>query len=417
MIIVRQKFPHGLKFSKSGYTEKLGIYEVKSKFIHQCLKMTVINKSKWPLKIPKNQENCKVEKVSESEYVLSGGMCFIETDDRTFFDMAYSIDSKCLENYKSEVKYVSDISFATSFYKAADASGHSTDLEHLSLKEMNFYKTPKSNVPLTTAMSFNTPRWPSQFSSHIYPSGLEIEENFDEIKLNLKIFASSHCKEGKEDLNNCDFRSAFGVEASLIDMQNNNLLAMDYLGSVIPGSWQGVIPINPLNILYNPFVEGNKYLLSMKLNFPDTYFRLAIKNLKNFLISGIKKKNKIIGLDGLPELDGLPSFGDMEEMPEVAPIPGLEEYVDSDLLDYDDPLHTLLSYMSLPGWPPYYISICHPLLSNCHEIYSDKNDHKIEIEFTILENNEVKIEKVRQISKTFGNYDVVSPDLPKVNCL
>lgn len=407
------------------YDTRLKEYKNKSQLIHDCLKIDIMSIGGEAVRLPEEQEGCKVDRHSPNSVTVRGGYCFIKIQQKTEIDLEYSFDDQCIARLKANADFPvpKDVQFASSIFMAGDATGHSVDLEPLTRTEMNYtYEATESETPLSTPFGLNQPRWFASQTIETHYAGFKYEQVFDLPELEFYFLADNSCKvpcENNECQKPCQYRSAFGAEALLYELSSEGderLIHNEYLGAMIPADWQGIFPTTKMQLAYNPFQVGRKYRVRVKLAYPDAYFRLAGQYLANFKINMIDLHRIQPGISSLGSLAGLPALNSRHKtLPIVKGVPDLRHFFDKENISYSSPLETLESYLSSEVWPPFLEEICNADQTKCENIFDTGGSTAIEIDLTFQGDGFVT-SRVLKHSNIDSVYQVTDPLLPEIRC-
>lgn len=411
------------------YEKKLAYYKNQTKTLQTCLEAVVVDHSRLGLNLPESQNGCTVLRTGKDSAVMRGGYCFLRISPDSEFKIQYNVRAECAQSKFLRDAGLAPIDFnsSVSLYLAGDASGHSTDLTQLEMIDTRFTIQPASDlIKLSTNFGSNTPRWPAAWVADVHMADFKIKStDFPELATTFLIDnqCPTACKDGL-CTGPCDFMIPGAAEGRLYKLPKSGkaeILDVWYQGGIVPAHWQGLIPGETHSFGYQPFVAGERYRLSFKFGFPDTYFRIAKDGFRQFLIKLSMPRAGDISVRALPALEPMTGLAALyRELPGVKPLPALQPHLRNLETSWQEPLATLASYLDFEGWPPYYEDICSTDLKKCLQPYNGGGQTMVSVDFTVTEltapEYKVKDLIVRRESDILPIYERAVTKVPHVEC-
>jgi hypothetical protein len=414
------------------FNQRSMYYKQQSNYLTTCVLTKITDYSPYGIRFPQDQENCKVQKISEQSAVATGGYCFFNITPGSSFKIEYQKNPKCNDtNFLKENNLIgSDVSGVASLYVAGDASGRSLDLKALDLSKVRVVGEPSQQIlPLTMDMGPEFPRWPAVMVQEHEIGKLELIDGAVQ-SISTSIFSSNICKKtcrGNQCISPCDYDIPLGVQISLYEIKENRKTYLDlwYQGGIIPAQWQGAYSMtHPLP--YNYLEVGKKYRMEFNISDPTSNFNVAKSRFEQFLIKldDFVVRNSRAGTiydspsSTLGAIGAIGGIGTIKKtigrMPTLSYVPefGLNA-------SFSGVLAALNKLINFSIWPPYYKTLCKSDLSNC--IKYEKNKSTMAIEFQISKKTDAGVfiydnVKVEKKSSLYGSSKKWVAELPYVKC-
>lgn len=416
------------------YEQKLDYYGKQAKVLNTCVEMVVTDESRMGIVFPTTQPGCEVvQRIDRNTVVVRGGYCYFRINPDMNMTAEYRVRPECAQRDFLLANGLNpmDVNFAVNLYVAGDASGHSTDLTHITLTDGRFTIEPEESLMrLSTSFGTGTPRWPVRMAPDFHLGKLEISGSTEAPTVRTGFLVDNRCSETCVDglcSSPCDYSVPAAAEVGLYELRATGPKLLDfwYQGAIAPPKWMGLVPGSERQLGMNPFQTGKSFRLSYKFAYPDTYYRLARDGFKQFLIQTISLSSSTVGSDTLPALAAMRGLRALyEKMPGTRPLPPLSGNWRQLVTSYADSLATLASYLDFEGWPPYYEEVCDQTLTTCLPPYRSLGQTHLTIDFKIAGYDVDTATYLLEDVEVARNSDVLSPYhvsggteiLPQVDC-
>ncbi len=411
-------------FEAQTFEEKLENNRKKLKFINKCVDINIIHTSTSPLNI-KEDENCRINRISSHEVVARGGRCLVDIYPDSNYEISYKINKNCQDLISLKDLGLNPMEYLTrAVFYTLETNNTSTGERLLVGNSMIRFNVEPSTSQGDLSIDVEEKGTPVYFTKYPVPSvdlgSIKVNPQRGYHSLGLEIFADNRCKKQCSDgvcSSPCDYTVPLVGMFSLYEVKSNGkkaFLKEWYDGSAIPGNFQGLIPLQDLKV--SEFLEEGKsqnLVIEVTFSDPKYEYQLFKKTLKGLLppLPGIPTvgfhanlNSGFSGFSATGTLNPIPSFNIISEFTGSNPIGSLNSF------------ETLTKSTH---WPAEFEMICNRELEKCQKI-SSQPFLKFIINFKISKNgDQVKLEnlKIERKSNILTNYIKTGTDTPRIQCI
>ncbi len=406
------------------YSRRLIEFSRKANLSKECVALKI--SANMPLTISTPDPSlCKVESnITNNEYLIRGFACFINIAPLLSVRAKAQTHSDCSKQQIQQGEILGTIGYFT----AGDASGNSSDLTTLGLTRFRMTISAPQTIPRQMSYDGNAPAWPTRMLMDMHLANLALHVTEQGTEILPSVLLDNRCSENIlprwANTSSCQYAAPFGAQIYFSELSNNGKWHTSdawYGGGVVSPQWKGIMPIGQHRSLLK-VQPGGRYKVSINANYPDTYYRLSLKQNSQWLIDA-QNTNINTNADLLPILSSVKTINDISgartrQIPTVdVPTPTLRQGSFGDLTRFVDNLNALVGMSSV--WPPFLQEVCDVAQSSCQRV--GKFIQQADVEFTVesIDTSGAAILKnlnIRRVSNLTAQSALIeSSELPQVN--
>lgn len=410
----------------------------KFKVFRNCLKYEVIDPVGGTIEFETPQENCQVQRVSDSKVLVSMGDCFLKAKVNQALNLKIYPNPECqdrkflIENKISPMEITTTLN--TYIYPQGKIGMVFKPLQKLTNKRvilnLNAGKELLQNVLRENEElgEFNRP------STFIFPdllvSDFKIKNQTGDVGIGIVDLGflisgfggKNQCQDGLcSSYLNFDLPIAPLAILSLINPRSKKKeeMASQYLGGRIPSRWNGEFKAMTFFQNFN-FEIGQKYVLDLVFSDPVLDFEKFANSYKSKLrLGGGRINTTVLRTNGgtLPDFSGLPELGDLGggggTLDSTNVLAGIPTGMAGDL-------PRIFDSIADETFPPAYKKVCNKE-GTCKDAHLGEH-LRISIEFDIKEINESgevslgDFFTVERKSHFFPSYKKIIKERPSITC-
>lgn len=404
---------------KSANSDQKKIFEMKWKYINECVEIQVTEVGPNKLSYPEDQEGCKIKKISDKMASFNGGYCFFRPDVNSLYSIEIHFAKSCqkLEAYKNNGISLQDINGDISYYSSTEYKGDLLDLNTLGTSSLRLSTNPINPI-IKPSEDFGTlrPLFPAEYPlNDLHLGKIEfhaINENYT--KINSAIIVSNFCEEtmikGVKS-SPCDYSTPVVAEFKLKNNRHEEIASW-YDGGVASAQWQGILTGAGYYLSNEILPLEKEYFL--EIAFSDPYY--DFNYFKNRLQRKIIFPNTSISFTreggAINEITLIPEIIENKLIPEIDSIDGLN--VKGFGTSLSSAREKLNGYFSTSFFPPFYSEIINPLNGKTKNMQN--NFANFYVSFYLDKNLVISKLKIKRESILLDSYQKDITDQPENVC-
>lgn len=337
------------------WDSKQSLYTAQTRRLNRCVALRVRDVA--GIRPADQHPACQIEKVSDTEVIAHGGLCYFRINPGSFFRVSYAVDKACSQTRQPDDREATDIFATSSFYISGDPSGRSSLLKPLGSGALRFSVEPSPQAALLSVdMGDGAPRWPVRAYPDVHMGDLVVEGLGADTRMTSQIYLKNACPDGADA--HCHAALPIGVQYTLMEVRDDSgtqLMDRWYSGGVSPVGWDGFFSAQR-NLTNASLIAGRRYRLEADLTYLSLYHRLFKEGFRNYLIQrgqwSINSDAPLLPLPAIALIPGLVAY-----QPN-APLPVTSHLTPGGKLDFQLELNQLRALLTGVDWPPYYEEMC-----------------------------------------------------------